>query len=52
MSNAQSVTRQTSEFTIYLFEYGHKGARWGIEVKATDPEDAKERIRALAFQPV
>ncbi len=49
MSNARDSANDDDGFAVYLFEYGHKGARWGIEVRATDPEDAKDRIRALAF---
>jgi len=30
-----------------LFEYRHDGAEWGIEIVAKNPEDAKERLKAL-----
>ena len=41
----------TSEvkFTTYLFSYHHNGARWGIEIPATSPEDAKARLSKIAL---
>ena len=33
----------------YLFEYRHDDAVWAIEIMATSPEDAKERIKSLAW---
>lgn len=35
------------EFKRYLFEYRHEGSEWGIEVVASSPEDARERLKAL-----
>jgi hypothetical protein len=37
------------EFQQYLFEYRHDGSEWGIEITATSPEDARERLKALAW---
>lgn len=36
-------------FQRYLFEYRHDNSEWGIEFEATSPEDAKERLKALAW---
>ncbi|MDX8503223.1 hypothetical protein RFM99_33235 [Mesorhizobium sp. VK4C] len=33
----------------YLFEYRHGDAEWGIEIKARSPQEAKERIKSLAW---
>lgn len=38
-----------SEYKRYLFEYRHEGSEWGIEVIATSPEDAKDRLNALVW---
>ncbi len=37
------------EFKRYLFEYRHEGSEWGIEVVATSPADAHERLKALTW---
>jgi len=37
------------EFKRYLFEYRHDGSEWGIEVIATSPTDARERLKALTW---
>lgn len=34
-------------FQTYLFSYDHAGSSWVLEVKATDAEDAKARVRRL-----
>jgi hypothetical protein len=33
----------------YLFEYCFDGAHWGIEIAAASPEEARERLKALAW---
>lgn len=38
-----------SEYKRHLFEYRHDGAEWGIEIFAASKEDAKARLRSLAF---
>lgn len=37
------------EFKRYLFEYRHEGSEWGIEVVASSPSDARERLKALTW---
>ena len=37
------------EFKRYLFEYRHENSDWALEVVATSPEDAKQRLKALAW---
>jgi len=32
-----------------LFEYRHGGTEWGFEIVARSPEEAKERIKSLAW---
>jgi len=39
----------SSEFNRYLFEYRHGGAEWGIEIAARSPEEARERLKSLAW---
>ncbi|RRI02302.1 hypothetical protein EH240_12605 [Mesorhizobium tamadayense] len=36
-------------YNRYLFEYRHGDAEWGIEIKARSPQEAKERIKSLAW---
>jgi hypothetical protein len=36
-------------FKRYLFEYRHGNSDWGLEIIATSPEDAKQRLKALAW---
>ena len=36
-------------FKTYLFSYHHQGAFWSVAIKATSPEDARERIRKMAY---
>lgn len=38
-----------NDYRRYLFEYRHDGSEWGIEIVATSPEDAQERIKALGW---
>jgi hypothetical protein len=33
-----------AEFKRYLFEYRHGGSEWALEVVATSPQDAQERL--------
>ncbi len=35
------------EFKRYLFEYSHDGSESGIEIVATSPDDARERLKAI-----
>lgn len=37
------------EFKRYLFEYRHDGSEWGIEIVASSPADAHERLKALTW---
>ena len=37
------------EFKRYLFEYRHDNSEWALEVIATSPEDAKQRLKALTW---
>lgn len=37
------------EFKRYLFEYRHENSEWGIEIVATSPQDARERLKALTW---
>jgi hypothetical protein len=37
------------DFQRYLFEYRFGDAEWGIEIVARSPQEAKERIKALAW---
>ena len=37
------------EYQTYLFNYNHAGASWGLEIKAQNPEDAKQRLARLAY---
>jgi hypothetical protein len=39
----------SGEFKRYLFEYRHEGAEWGLEIVASSPQDARERLKALAW---
>jgi len=39
----------SSEYKRYLFEYRHEGAEWALEVVAASPQDARDRLRALAW---
>jgi hypothetical protein len=34
-------------FKTYLFSYEHAGSSWVQEIKATDPQDARARLRKL-----
>jgi len=33
----------------YLFEYNHDGYTWCFEIKASSPEDARERLNKLPY---
>lgn len=37
------------EFKRYLFEYRHENSEWALEVVATSPEDARQRLQALTW---
>lgn len=37
------------EFRRYLFEYKYDGAEWGIEIKAANPAEARERLKAISW---
>lgn len=39
----------STTFKRYLFEYRYERATWGIEIHATSPEDARDRIKALGW---
>lgn len=36
-------------FKRYLFEYRHDGAEWALEIAATSPQDAQERLKTLPW---
>lgn len=36
-------------FQEYLFEYPHDGGTWALKVKASSPEDARDRLKSLAW---
>ncbi|WHQ69478.1 hypothetical protein [Methylorubrum extorquens] len=36
-------------FQDYLFEYPHDGGTWALKVKASSPEDAQARLKAMAW---
>jgi hypothetical protein len=36
-------------FSRYLFEYRHDGSEWGIEIVATSPQDAQDRLKAISW---
>lgn len=36
-------------FQDYLFEYPHDGGTWALKVKASSPEDARARLKSLAW---
>jgi len=38
-----------NDFRRYLFEYRHDGAQWGIEIVASSPDDARERLKAISW---
>jgi hypothetical protein len=48
MSDA-SFSGSDVTFNRYLFEYRHGGTEWGLEILARSPEEAKERIKSLAW---
>jgi len=37
------------EFRTHLFSYSHDGARWTIEIKARNADDARARIGKLSY---
>lgn len=37
------------KFQRYLFEYKFDGAEWGVEIKATSPHEARERLKAVSW---
>jgi len=44
-----SVTSADGDYHRYLFEYQHDGSEWGIEIMATSPQDAEERLKAISW---
>lgn len=36
-----------SDFKEYVVHYGYEGHQWGFVVKATSPEDAEARLKAI-----
>lgn len=43
------VVRGENNYGRYLFEYRFDNAEWGLEVVATSPAEAQERMKALAW---
>lgn len=39
--------KSDENFKTFLFEYGHRGSRWILEMRAESMEDAKERVAKL-----
>jgi len=39
----------SSDFKTYLFSYRFRDERWSIDLQATSPQEAKDRLAALAF---
>jgi hypothetical protein len=37
------------EYKRYLFEYRHGGSEWALELVATSPQDAQERLKTLPW---
>lgn len=35
------------QYSNYLFEYHHDGAKWSLTIPATSREDAQERVRQI-----
>lgn len=44
-----NTVRHCLPFETYLFEYPYLGQRWSLEIKATSPEDAEARFKALLW---
>jgi hypothetical protein len=44
-----STSMDNGSHERYLFEYRFNGAEWGIEIKAANPTEAHERLKALAW---
>ena len=40
---------ENESFNRYLFEYRFDGSEWGIEITAASPDEARERLKALAW---
>ena len=39
----------TTDYQTHLFSYRYGDGEWILEIKARDAQEAKERLRALAF---
>ena len=39
----------TGEYTTHLFSYRFGDARWSFEIRAKDADEARERLKALAW---
>ena len=48
-NEAHRTTSSSEELKTYLFSYSYEGARWSFEIKARDPDEARERLNRLAF---
>jgi len=42
----------TKQMQTYLCSYWHDGRQWSLELKATSPQDAKERLAKMAWASV
>lgn len=38
-----------NEFKDYLFEYPFGGKQWGFEIRAVSEDEARERLKAMAW---
>jgi hypothetical protein len=41
------MMKLSDSFKTYLFSYEHAGASWVLEIKASDAQDARARLRRL-----
>lgn len=44
-----SVSNCDDGFERYLFEYKFDGADWGLEIKAANAAEARERLKAISW---
>ena len=44
-----SVLSVDGDYGRYLFEYRFADSEWGIEITAKSPQEARERLNALAW---
>jgi len=37
------------DYQQYLFEYRYGDSEWGIQIAATSPDEARERLKAISW---